>query len=364
MSDIKLSFCIPTYNRADYIGQTLESMAVQIIEGEWTDCIEVCISDNASQDDTDDVIRKFQSDYPSVRTVYSKNCENMGADRNYLRVVTLASGEYCWLFGSDDILAPHALGVILQEIKERDDIYLGNRINCSFEMKPITQEQWLVDTEDQEFDFSKRDNLIDYFQRSQLLGAVFSYLSCIIFKKIRWRAINYDISMVGTAYSHVYMLISMVKNGAKLKYINNPIVLCRLENDSFAVDGDLKRLLLDFDGYFTIAEKLLPDADEKKLFLSIMTHEHSWIRLAKFRYFFRNDWELIHKKLLLYHFNESLILRAEFIGTIPFLVPVLLKIKHFISNIIPLVLRPYQRKYLWKYVNQLQQKLNQEKVTS
>ena len=86
----------------------------------------------------------------------------------------------------------------------------------------------------------------------------FSYLSSLIFKKEQWNSIEFDKSFIGTAYAHTYILLSLLKEKIKLKYINNPIIIHRTGNDSFACDGFVRRLKLDFDGYkklFTVVFK-------------------------------------------------------------------------------------------------------------
>ena len=57
-----LSICIPTYNRAEYLEKSLDSLVNQ----ENFSQIEVVISDNASTDATSDVCRKFTERYPNI----------------------------------------------------------------------------------------------------------------------------------------------------------------------------------------------------------------------------------------------------------------------------------------------------------
>jgi len=63
-----------------------------------------------------------------------------------------------------------------------------------------------------------------------------------------------------------------------LKYISQPLVLWRNDNESFQNAGGLvNRFLLDFDGYLHLADKYLSnDLQAKKAFLKVMTREHPW----------------------------------------------------------------------------------------
>jgi glycosyltransferase involved in cell wall biosynthesis len=88
---IKLSIAIPTYNGAETIRETLDSIVSQLEDG-----VEIVVSDNASTDDTAEIVREYQASYPVIR--YFCNDENLGADRNFDLAVRRAQGEYAWLF--------------------------------------------------------------------------------------------------------------------------------------------------------------------------------------------------------------------------------------------------------------------------
>ncbi len=263
---IKLSFCIPTYNRGAYLGRLIESIASQ-----WTDEVEIVISDNASTDNTEEIIAEYQKKY--TRIVYSKSETNLGADRNYLRAVELAKGEYCWLFGSDDYLADGAIERILHEIDDkRKDIYLTTRLEKNREKK------WLDIDKDNEWNLSNNNEYTSYLRHVRSLGGVFSYLSSIIVRRQAWINTETDVSYIGTAYAHVQKLLSMIKNGnGKMMYISTSFPIVGEGEDSFSVDGLLRRILIDLDGYKKLADDFYRDEiviyDE---FLNVMKYEHSF----------------------------------------------------------------------------------------
>src|ERR1700733_7939997 len=98
---IKLSICIPTYNRAAFIGKTLESILSQVNES-----IEIVVMDGASTDDTSEVVASYQSRFKNL--VYYRGSTNLGVDRDMATSVELARGAYCWLMSSDDLVKPGA----------------------------------------------------------------------------------------------------------------------------------------------------------------------------------------------------------------------------------------------------------------
>jgi len=111
-----LSICIPTYNRAQHLQNCLHSIALACPQVK--DKIEVCISDNASEDETPRIIAAHAITAP-VRT--SRNDTNLGIPRNFLNVVGLATGEFAWLVGDDDIMLPDGLVRMVKMLEAQPD---------------------------------------------------------------------------------------------------------------------------------------------------------------------------------------------------------------------------------------------------
>lgn len=101
---MKISICIPTYNRAAHLTNCLQSIILNKVNSKID--YQVCISDNCSTDDTKDVVRRAQA---NIDIKYYKNLRNLGRVKNYLNVVEMADGEFVWLIGDDDLLLPCAL---------------------------------------------------------------------------------------------------------------------------------------------------------------------------------------------------------------------------------------------------------------
>src|ERR1041384_5459909 len=98
----KLSICIGTYNRAEFLRCCLDSIVPQA-----TDDCEIVISDNASTDSTAAIVEAYRNLLPNLR--YIRHSVNVGLDRNFDLAVRAASGVYCWLFSDDDTLRPGAI---------------------------------------------------------------------------------------------------------------------------------------------------------------------------------------------------------------------------------------------------------------
>ena len=114
-----LSICIPTYNRAAFLKELLPSILHQLAElasGE----VELIVSDNASTDGTSEYLRLIDN----ARLRWWTNDENIGGDRNFLKCVEEARGEYVWLFGDDDVLPKDSVARVLDFLRRENPALL------------------------------------------------------------------------------------------------------------------------------------------------------------------------------------------------------------------------------------------------
>jgi glycosyltransferase involved in cell wall biosynthesis len=103
------SVVIPTYNRADLIGLTLDSVLAQEF-GEF----EILVVDDGSKDHTAEVVRAYTD--PRLHYLPKENAER-GAARNY--GLARARGEYVLFLDSDDLLHPNHLATLHAAIVAR-----------------------------------------------------------------------------------------------------------------------------------------------------------------------------------------------------------------------------------------------------
>ena len=104
MSSVLVSIVIPTYNRANYIGRTIQSAIDQTFEA-----CEIIVCDNNSQDNTEEMVNDFIAKYPSKKIKYIKHPQNIGPVRNWFSGIHEASGKYIKILFSDDILYPNSV---------------------------------------------------------------------------------------------------------------------------------------------------------------------------------------------------------------------------------------------------------------
>ena len=95
-----VSICIPAYNASKYIRDTLISISNQ----SWKN-LEVIVGDNASTDNTLDIVKEYcRTSDDRVR--FYKNTTNLGYSGNCNKLIKEANGEYIAIFHADDIYEP------------------------------------------------------------------------------------------------------------------------------------------------------------------------------------------------------------------------------------------------------------------
>lgn len=114
-----LTICIPTYNRADCLDSILELMCPLCQEN----MVMICISDNASSDNTSQIVENYAQKYDIVR--YHRHERNIGSDDNFEFVLKMADTKYRWLMS--DTCYIDEVETVLNDLSHSDfDAYILN----------------------------------------------------------------------------------------------------------------------------------------------------------------------------------------------------------------------------------------------
>jgi len=219
-SEIDLSICIPTINRARFIGETLDSIARQI-----NDRVEVVIVDGASTDGTREVVDRYVTKYPQIRYARSDKPgtapSNQGFDRDCNQAVELARGTYCWLMTDDDLLVEGAIDEVLARVDQGHDLMFATVKVCSVDFAQTVEPRLPKLTHDRNYDRSGWTSFVAEFgQRLTFVGAV-------IIKRTLWKARERE-RYFGTGFIHVGVILGAPMNSVVA--LARPLVMIRLGN--------------------------------------------------------------------------------------------------------------------------------------
>lgn len=105
-----VSVIVPTYNRANYIEECLDSLLNQTYPA-----IEIIVVDDGSEDDTVDLLRRYGD---KIRYVHK---ENGGRSSAINLGLGLVQGNLVWTFDDDDVALPNAIEHRVAALRDRPD---------------------------------------------------------------------------------------------------------------------------------------------------------------------------------------------------------------------------------------------------
>ncbi len=246
-----LSICIPIYNFALFIPETLESILQQDGAGE----VEIVILDGASTDNTPDVVRNFAKAHGNIK--YIRQAAKGGIDRDMAKSVEHATSDYCWLFSGDDWMLDGALRKVLEQIKSGHDLYLCRHLEWIADRSKWSEWPTVDVAEDCVFDLSDKKQRSEYFAKAVNTEAYFSFIGGLIVKRATWNRIGLNEAFVGSCWAHAARMFELMDTGLTVKVLTGAYLKRRPGNDSFAGKGMIERFRISIEGYHRIADKLL-----------------------------------------------------------------------------------------------------------
>lgn len=245
-SSPKLSICIATFNRARFIGATLDSITSQAT----SEC-EVIVSDNASTDGTEEVVRGRAQRFERLR--YIRQGVNRGLDCNFDRAIEAARGEYCWLMSDDDLLKPGAIERVLIALRQEPSLLLVNIEYRDFTMSKVLQARKFEFLSDRIYEPHELDRLfIDIDDGLWYIGSV------ILMRSI-WLARERE-RYYGSLFVHVAVILQK-SLPAKTVVIAEPLVNYRMGN---ATSYSLAKIEILFDKWPVLIESMAVSASARE----------------------------------------------------------------------------------------------------
>lgn len=215
MTRPRLSICIATYNRAGYIGETLESIIPQL-----TDKVEIIIVDGASTDNTSTIVKSYIKTCKQIR--YIRLPLKGGVDQDYCKAVEYAQGKMCWLFPDDDLLKPDAIKTVLNEAQNNYSLIVVNAQVMNKNFSEILSSKILQIKTNEVYNKSELEQL---FQR---VIPYMSFIGCVVINRDLWLQREKK-RYFGTEFIHVGVIFQAPLSAPAL-VIAEPYITIRLGN--------------------------------------------------------------------------------------------------------------------------------------
>ena len=229
-----LSLCVPTYNRAALLAQSLRAILSQITP-DMARAVEVVVIDNASPDDTPAVVQKAQEDYPHIALRSVCRPENIGCDANFCDSPNQARGTFVYLLSDDDALLPGAVLKLLQLIRDHPELDAFALNVREFRREPDEQEAEILYegalVRPHAFHMREAEKLLpDADAALSFLRVHIAFLSCIAFRGDNVRGRDYA-PRLKTNLAQAYMFLDALAPGRGLYAVAQPFLSRRTDNN-------------------------------------------------------------------------------------------------------------------------------------
>lgn len=159
-----VSVCIPTYNGGKYLKEALESLEQQSYQD-----IEVIISDDRSTDSTLEIVEEFKR--RSRFTVKIFNHDPSGIGANWNNCLNYSQGNYIKFLFQDDILLPDCIEEMVSAMQINEEIAL---VACQRKIIPedspeVWQREWISRYSNLQLNLDLPDHEVFFLDR-RILG--------------------------------------------------------------------------------------------------------------------------------------------------------------------------------------------------
>ncbi len=223
-----ISFCVATHHgRARELAVALDSVLSEL-DGDLAGRVEVCVSDNASRDDTAAIIEERQQRAPGVIR-YRRNAVDLGASRNIVLAAGMARGDAIWLLSSDDALEPGAIHRVVAALRADDEI-AGISIDRRLYGRDLVEPSAIVDAARPALTGVRR---LGGREALDAFGLYATFISTQIIRTRVWQEASRSIGptrLNGSIYPHVWVMVRAWLAGDPWLWEPRAIVRARLEN--------------------------------------------------------------------------------------------------------------------------------------
>jgi glycosyltransferase involved in cell wall biosynthesis len=260
-----LTICIPTYNRSEYIRNQLSFFHRQIQKNSnILNSVRFIISDNASTDETLEILKTLQNEYNFFE--YTSNKLNLGLVGNIISLLNSANTKYVWFVSDDDIIKDGVIEEVINIIScnnAPEFIF----VNYSFKGKKGFNGNTGIR-------FDSKNAALEVYQ--QAYGSLVLISSCI-YKKENIIELNTNLMFQWLSAPLLYSFYSCTKGPVYIT--KEDWIIFNSGNASYA--GFIRILKLKFEEYVTILEYLPQIGYEKssvmktiQFFFENQSHAH------------------------------------------------------------------------------------------
>lgn len=234
MKNQTLTIGIPTFNREKSLENLLNNLIHQIKKYKIKN-IKILVSDNSFEDGTKKLIKKKYLRYKFFK--YNKNKTNLKFIGNMLKLIELADTDYLWFIGDDDLPKEGIIKEIQSNLNEKENVYIFSKkkLNTKSKLKefPTLISKYV-------FPVKKSKKVLNGFNKKEIY--------------------------VDPIFSHISILVELIKDWAKVYTIKEEIIVGRTrELQSIGSSTDKFRIHIDSKVEILMKNKNKNEIDFKEI---------------------------------------------------------------------------------------------------
>jgi len=213
---MKLSICIPTYNRVELLKESVNSILKSIEFSKQQ--VEIIISDNCSIDNTNAYCLDLMNKYHYIK--YFRNDENVN-ELNFYIAIQRSNADYVWLFSDDDLMNIKSINLVIEALNNNYNIIVANYDLYDNNLSKIMKNNY--------FNLKQNEVITD---RNKLLSEYnlkLGFISCVIFERKAF--LNMPIEVFDKyrpyGFPFVYGLYSSIKDNLNALIIAESLLIQR-----------------------------------------------------------------------------------------------------------------------------------------
>lgn len=219
---IQYSLAIPTFNRSGDLKILLDSILVNLqnLNPIFLNAIEILVSNNASTDNTHNLLNNYKKKMPCSFKVFTQK-NNIGFDKNWFFCFKKSRGTYVHVVGDDDVMMPGFLEFIFKNKYLNLDLPLISIKTFGYDIEPVSERPLVLNS------YLK---IVSKFVFLKNIKSTLTFISAVLIKKDKIKELNVFSKFIGTAIIHVPILLALLKEGNKFGLIDDYFIAAKRSN--------------------------------------------------------------------------------------------------------------------------------------
>ncbi|MBF2056865.1 MAG: glycosyltransferase family 2 protein [Cyanobacterium sp. T60_A2020_053] len=243
---VKVSVCIPTYNRSHYLQYAIHSVLTQTYYD-----FELIVCDDGSTDDTPEIIKNINDS----RLIYLRHPQNIGKSNNMRSGFNQATGKYFIKFDDDDALCQDFLTKTVQILEENNDIDFVSTDHWIIDNKSIIDDQATKINSQKWHRETLKEGIINDLLKQVFINQVIQ-IGATLFRKTVLEEIDFLLPNIQNCEDNDLLVRLAVKNKTGY-YLPSLLMKYRFHNEQISTEKSLQYLhdYLDYLNRFNFTDQ-------------------------------------------------------------------------------------------------------------